>query len=78
MTAQGVNFTLTSFMDFPVQLHYFCMNVESEMVLTPSEALFLEVLRRQHHHSVLPVGQLDLLSTAPGLFQGLHPARAVR
>lgn len=76
MTAQGVNFTLTSFMDFPVQLHYFCMNVESEMVLTPSEALSLEVLRQQYH-SVLPVGQLDLLSTAPGPFQGLHPARAV-
>lgn len=76
MTAQGVNFTLTSFMDFPVQLHYFCMNVESEMVLTPSEALFLKVLRQQHH-SVLPIGQLDLLSAAPGPFQGLHPARAV-
>lgn len=76
MIPQGVNFTLTSFMDFPVQLHYFYTNVEPEMVLTPSEALFLEV-QQQQQHSVLPVGQLDLLSTTPGPFQGLYPAGAV-
>lgn len=39
---QGVNITFPSFMDFPVQLYWFCMNIQSEMVLTPNEAIFLK------------------------------------